>query len=135
MKTTKVVREIRVDDATQYAVGSELTCDVFAEGERVDVIGTSKGKGFQGTMKRHNFSGGPRSHGSMTHRQPASSGSTDAARTLKGTRKPGQMGHNNRTIQHLAVVRVDKDKNLLLIKGAVPGPNQGLVVVRSSVKA
>lgn len=135
VKPSKVVREVRVDDASQYEVGQELHADVFVEGERVDVIGTSKGKGFAGTMKRHNFGGGPRSHGSMTHRQPASGGATDAARTIKGTRKPGHLGHNTRTIQHLAVVRVDKERNLLLIKGAVPGPNNSFVMVRSSVKA
>ncbi|HEY3998055.1 MAG TPA: 50S ribosomal protein L3 [Candidatus Xenobia bacterium] len=135
VKAAKIVREVRVDDVGSYQVGSEVKCDLFAVGEHVDVIATSKGKGFAGAMKRHHFGGGPRSHGSMTHRQPASSGSTDGARTFKGTRKPGHLGFNQRTIQNLTVIRVDLDKNLLLVQGSVPGPNHGLVLVRNSVKA
>lgn len=129
------LREVKFDDAEAYALGAEIKADIFAEGDKVDVVGTSKGKGFQGTMKRHRFSGGPRSHGSMTHRQPASSGSTDAARTLKGTRKPGHMGHARVTAQGLTVVRVDLPRNLILIKGSIPGPVNGLVIIKNSVKA
>ena len=92
VKPTRVLREVAFDDAESLNIGQEIKVDIFQEGELVDVVGTSKGKGFQGGMKRHRFSGGPRSHGSMTHRQPASSGSTDAARTYKGTKKPGHMG-------------------------------------------
>lgn len=129
------LREVKFDDATEYALGAEITADIFTEGEIVDIVGTSKGKGFQGGIKRHRFGGGPRSHGSMTHRQPASSGSTDAARTLKGTRKPGHMGHARVTAQGLTVVRVDLPRNLILVKGSVPGPINGLVIVKNSVKA
>ncbi|MHB2018102.1 MAG: 50S ribosomal protein L3 [Candidatus Xenobia bacterium] len=134
VRTARVLGEVRVDNPETYNVGQEVTCDVFAEGDKVDVVGTSKGKGFQGAMKRHNFGGGARSHGSMTHRQPCTGGSTDAARTFKGTRKPGHMGNARTTTQGLSIVRVDKARNLLLIKGAVPGANNGLVVIKSSSK-
>lgn len=129
------LREVKFDNAAEFALGAEIKADIFAEGEKVDIVGTSKGKGFQGGIKRHRFGGGPRSHGSMTHRQPASSGSTDAARTLKGTRKPGHMGHARVTAQGLTVVRVDVPRNLILVKGSVPGPINGLVIVKNSVKA
>jgi large subunit ribosomal protein L3 len=129
------LREVKMDNSDSYEVGQEIRADIFSAGEAVDVIGVSKGKGFQGGIKRHRFGGGPASHGSMTHRQPASSGSTDAARTLKGTRKPGHLGATRVTALNLKVVRVDAERNLILVRGAVPGPNQGLVTVRASVKA
>jgi len=135
VKPARQLREIKFDDGDSYALGQEIKADLFAAGELVDVVGTSKGKGFQGGMKRHRFSGGPRSHGSMTHRQPASSGSTDAARTIKGTKKPGHMGHARVTALGLTVVRVDVPRNLILVKGSVPGPINGLVIVKNSVKA
>lgn len=135
VKASRYLREVKFDDIDAYAVGQEITADLFAEGEVVDVVGTSKGKGFQGTMKRHRFSGGPRSHGSMTHRQPASSGSTDAARTLKGTKKPGHMGDARVTAQGLTVVKVDLPRNLILVKGSVPGAANSLVILKNSVKA
>lgn len=135
VKATRYVREVKFDDYDAYQVGQEIKADLFQEGELVDVIGTSKGKGFQGGIKRHRFSGGPRSHGSMTHRQPASSGSTDAARTLKGTRKPGHMGAVRVTAQGLTVVRVDLPRNLILVKGSVPGAINSLVVLKNSTKA
>lgn len=134
VRPLRTLREIRFDNAESYGPGHEIKADIFAAGEKVDVIGTSKGKGFQGGIKRHRFGGGPRSHGSMTHRQPASSGSTDAARTFKGTRKPGHLGHVRVTAQGLTVVRVDVPRNLILVRGAVPGPINGLVIVRNSVK-
>ncbi len=128
------LREFRLQDASQYEVGHEIKVDIFEAGQKVDIVGTSKGKGFQGGMKRHNFGGGPSSHGSMSHRVPASSGSTDAARVFPGTLKPGHMGHARVTTQGLTVVRIDAERNLILVKGSVPGPNQGLVTVRTSVK-
>ncbi len=128
------LKEFRLEDASELQVGEEIKVDIFEAGQMVDVIGTSKGKGFQGGMKRHNFGGGGNSHGSMSHRVPASSGSTDAARVFPGTRKPGHMGHARVTALGLTVVRVDVDRNLILIKGSVPGPNHGLVTIRTSVK-
>lgn len=135
VKPVRLMREIKFENAAEFTLGAEIKADIFAEGEKVDIVGTSKGKGFQGGIKRHRFGGGPRSHGSMTHRQPASSGSTDAARTLRGTRKPGHMGHARVTAQGLTVVRVDVPRNLILVKGSVPGPINGLVIVKNSVKA
>lgn len=115
--------------------GQELTCSIFAAGEVVDVTSTSKGKGFQGTVKRHRFSRGPESHGSMNVRQPGSIGATDAARVFKGVRMPGQMGNVRTTVQGLKVVRVDPERNLLLLAGGVPGGKGALVLIRSSHKA
>lgn len=130
----RYLREFRVDDAGAYELGQEIKADVFACGDLVDVIGTSKGKGFQGGMKRHNFGGGGNSHGSMSHRVPASSGATDAAHVFAGTLKPGHMGSARVTTQGLTIVRVDLARNVLLIKGSVPGPNNGMITVRDSVK-
>ena len=115
-------------------VGQELKADVFAEGELVDIKGTSKGKGFQGMVKRHNFGRGPESHGSMNVRKPGSIGATNAARVFKGQRMAGHMGAGPRTVQALRVVRVDADRNLLLVRGTVPGANGSVVVVRDSTK-
>lgn len=128
------LREFRTEDTSGFEVGQEIKADIFTAGQKVDVIGTSKGKGFQGGMKRHNFGGGGNSHGSMSHRVPASSGSTDPARVFPGTRKPGHMGHARVTTLGLTVVRVDVDRNLILVRGSVPGPNNGLVTLRASVK-
>ena len=116
-------------------VGQELTADIFAEGDLVDVTSTSKGKGFQGLIKRHGFSRGPESHGSMNVRQPGSIGATDAARVFKGVRMAGQMGNVKTTVQALKVVRVDLERNLILLKGGVPGGDKALVLIRQSVKA
>ena len=126
----RVLREFRGE--TDLSVGDKITVDIFSEGDLVDVTGISKGKGFQGVVKRHHFHGGPMSHGSMVHRKPQSSGATDAARVFKGVRKPGHMGHERVTVKRLKVVRVLPEKNLLLVKGAVPGPNGGLVTVRGA---
>ena len=115
--------------------GQEVTCEQFAEGELVDVTGTSKGKGFQGMVKRHRFSRGPETHGSMNVRQPGSIGATDAARVFKGVKMAGQMGNAKTTVQGLKVVRVDLDRNLLLIGGTIPGGKGAVVVVRGSAKA
>lgn len=125
----RVVRELRVEAAGNVAVGSVLTAEVFAVGELVDVTATSKGKGFQGAMKRHHFSGQGASHGAKIHRKPASAGATDAARVFKGKRGPGQMGNARVTVRNLVVEMVDATANLLVLRGAVPGPTGGLVVV------
>jgi len=124
------VAEVR--DFNGLEAGQELKCDIFAEGERVDVIGTSKGKGFQGMVKRHRFSRGPESHGSMNVRKPGSIGATDAARVFKGVKMAGHMGAARTTVHDLRVVRVDSGRNLLLLNGSVPGPSGGVVMVRAS---
>jgi len=128
--------ELRVGDASQFQVGQEIRADVFEQGERADVIGTSKGKGFAGVYKRHNFGGAPASHGTeRKHRTPGSVGATTTpSRVLKGRKMPGRMGHERVTVLNLEVVRADPERNLLLVKGAVPGPVGGLVVVRSAVR-
>ena len=128
--------ELRVADVSQFQVGQELRADVFEQGERADVIGTSKGKGFAGVYKRHNFGGAPASHGTeRKHRTPGSVGATTTpSRVLKGRKMPGRMGHDRVTVLNLEVVRADPERNLLLVKGAVPGPVGGLVVVRSAVR-
>ncbi len=123
----RLLREIRTEDTSDYKLGDAITCDIFQPGQKVRVIGTSKGKGFQGVVKRFHFHGGDMTHGSMIHRKPQSGGATDAARTFKGTRKPGQMGNVQVTVRGLRIERVDSEKNLLLIEGAIPGANGGLV--------
>ena len=128
--------ELRVADASQFEVGQTIKADVFEQGERADVIGTSKGKGFAGVYKRHNFGGAPASHGTeRKHRTPGSVGATTTpSRVLKGRKMPGRMGHERVTVLNLEVYRADPERNLLLVKGAVPGPVGGLVVVRSAVR-
>jgi large subunit ribosomal protein L3 len=126
----RYVREIRTDDTSDYKLGDAIKCDIFQPGQRVKVTGISKGKGFQGVVKRFHFHGADMTHGSMIHRKPQSSGATDAARTFKGTRKPGQMGNKQVTVRGLRVVRVDPEKNLLLIEVAIPGANGGLVTIQ-----
>ena len=127
------VAELRDFDGLE--AGQELKCDIFAEGDLVDVVSTSKGKGFQGMVKRHNFSRGPETHGSMNVRRPGSIGATDAARVFKGVKMAGQMGNARTTVQGLKVVRVDLERNLLLVHGGVPGARGALVLLRESVKA
>ncbi len=131
----KYLRELRLEDVAPYEVGQEIKADVFAEGDLVDVSGISRGKGFAGAIKRHGFSRGPMTHGSHYQRGPGSLGAVDAARVFKGRPLPGRMGGDRVTVQKLQVVRVDKERNLLLIRGAVPGPRNGLVTVKNSVKA
>lgn len=133
----KFVREMRLENASEYNVGDTIGVDIFSAGELVDVTGTSKGKGFAGGIRRHNFARGPMGHGSKSHREPGSTGamiSGHGGRVLKGKKLPGHMGSEKVTVQRLTVVRVDADRNLLLIKGAIPGPKKGLVVVKSTVK-
>jgi large subunit ribosomal protein L3 len=115
-------------------VGSELTAEIFKAGELVDLTSTSKGKGFQGLIKRHKFSRGPESHGSMNVRQPGAIGATDAARVFKGVRMSGQMGNERVTARAYKVVRVDVERNLLMVKGGVPGAKGAIVLVKESTK-
>ncbi len=132
----KYLREFRVDSIEGVNVGDEIKADVFAEGDKVDIQGTSKGKGFQGVIKRHGQSRGPMGHGSMYHRRPGSMGSTTTpGRVQKGKRLPGHMGVETITIQNLEVVKVDLDKNLILVKGSVPGAKGAILKIKSSVKA
>lgn len=134
--TKRYLREFKLEDAMSYEVGQELKADVFAEGEKVDVSGVSKGKGFQGTIKRFNAHRGPMKHGSKFHRSPGSMGaSSSPSRTLKGKKLPGHMGSENTTVQNLEVIRVDVDKNVILVKGGVPGIRGSLVMIKDSVKA
>ncbi len=131
------LREIKANDISEFSVGQVLNADVFAEGEVVDVTGTSKGRGFQGGVKRHGFAGGPKTHGqSDRHRAPGSIGSSATpGRVFKGMRMAGHMGNDRVTVQNLKVIRVDTERNLLLIEGSVPGPNQGLLIIRRAVKS
>jgi large subunit ribosomal protein L3 len=129
----RVLREFRANDTKGFEIGQEIKASIFEAGQYVDVVGTSIGKGFAGGIKRHHFNGGPKTHGSMSHRKPCSGGATDAARTIKGTRKPGHMGNERVTAQGLKVVRVDGDKNLIIVKGAVPGAKKGLLMIKESV--
>jgi large subunit ribosomal protein L3 len=125
----RALGELRLTDCDQYQVGQMLRADLFKPGERVDIRGVSKGKGFAGVQKRYGWHGGPATHGSMSHRRPAAGGPTDPARVFPGTGKPGHMGAARVTVKDLEVVRVDVERNLLLVKGAVPGAPGGLVWV------
>jgi len=134
--TFAALRELKLDNADAYAVGDVLTAELFASGDIVDVTGTSVGKGFQGVVKRWGFKGGRASHGSRCHRAPGSIGcSATPSRVFKGKKMPGQMGNQRVTIQKLQVVRVDAADNLILIKGSIPGSDNGIVLIKSSVKA
>ena len=133
-KTFKFVKEIRLSTGDNYDLGQEIKADLFNEGEYVDVTGTSKGKGFAGVIKRWNFNRAPMAHGSMYHRRTGSLGATDPARVFKGRRLPGRLGGVQTTIQGLEVIKVDSGRNILLIKGAVPGANGSFVVVKETVK-
>ena len=132
----KHLREFRVSDVADVTVGSEVKADVFEAGDKIDVQGTSKGKGFQGVIKRHGQSRGPMGHGSMYHRRPGSMGSTSTpGRVFKGKKLPGHMGVQTVTIQNLDVVKVDLDKNVILVKGSVPGPKGAILKIRKTVKS
>lgn len=130
----RYVREIRGVNMQDYEVGQELKADIFTEGEYVDVTGTSKGKGFQGVIKRHGQSIGPMTHGSRYHRGPGSMGSIQANRVPKGKKLPGHMGHETVTLQNLQIVKIDADRNVLLVKGSIPGPTNSYVNVHASFK-
>ena len=131
----RYVREIRNANLDEYEVGQEISVEVFQAGDKIDVTGTSKGKGFQGSIKRHNFATGAMTHGSRFHRGSGSMGSMDGGRVFKGKKLPGQMGAEQVTIQNLEIVNVDTEKNLLLIKGNVPGAKKSFVKVTSAIKA
>lgn len=134
--TLRHLREFRAKDASEYRPGQKITVEVFAPGDHVDVVGTSKGRGFAGGVKRHGFGGGPKTHGqSDRHRAPGSvSSGTTPGRVWKGKRMAGHMGNQRVTAQNLTVVRVDAERNLLVVKGPVPGPRNGLVVVKEARK-
>ena len=130
------LKEFRLEDCSTYEVGQEITVNVFVAGEKIDVSGVSKGKGFQGVIKRWNANRGPMTHGSKFHRAVGSMGaSSDPSKTFKNKHMPGHMGAVNTTVQNLEVVKIIAEKNLILIKGGIPGPNKGTVVIRNAVKA
>ncbi|WP_080849042.1 50S ribosomal protein L3 [Cytobacillus gottheilii] len=131
----RFVREFRDVNLAEYEVGQEVKVEIFAEGETVDVTGISKGKGFQGAIKRHGQSRGPMAHGSRYHRRPGSMGPVAPNRVFKGKLLPGRMGGEQITVQNLEIVKVDAERNLLLIKGNVPGPRKALLKIKSAVKA
>ncbi|MDW7667278.1 MAG: 50S ribosomal protein L3 [Bacillota bacterium] len=131
VENKRMLKEFRIDNPEEFEIGQEIKVDLFEEGEIVDVEGTSKGKGFQGSIKRHNHSRGPETHGSKYHRAVGSLGaSAHPARVFKNKKLPGHMGHEKVTVKNLEIVKVDLEKNLLLIKGAVPGPKKGTVIIR-----
>lgn len=132
----KHLKEFRVDAVEEFTVGQEIKADLFAAGEKIDVTGTSKGKGFQGPIKRHGQSRGPESHGSRYHRSPGSMGACSfPGRVFKNKKLAGHMGSVKVTVQNLEVVRVDADKNLILVKGAIPGPKGSMVTIKEAVKS
>ena len=131
----RFLKEFKFENAAEYTVGQEIKADIFAEGDKIDATGTSKGKGFQGAIKRHGLSRGPMKHGSKYHRHAGSNGpATTPGRVFKGKHMPGQMGNVKVTVQNLEVVKVDVTNNLLLVKGAVPGPKKALLVLKETVK-
>ena len=130
----RFLREIRGVDVSNYSLGQEIKADVFTEGEMVDVTGTSKGKGFQGVIKRHNQSRGPMGHGSQYHRGVGSMGTMLPMRVLPGKKLPGHMGSEQVTVQNLEIVQIDLENNVILVKGNVPGPKKSLVLIKTAVK-
>lgn len=135
IKPLRYIKEFRVKDIDAYEIGQELKADQFNPGDVVDVVGTSKGKGFAGAVKRHNFARGSMGHGSKYHRRPGSLAAKGPARVFKGRKLPGHLGAERVTVQGLKVVKVYPDRNLILIKGSIPGPRKGLVIIKDSVKA
>lgn len=131
----RYIREFKLENAADYKLTDEIKADIFAAGDKVDATAISKGKGFQGAIKRHGQHRGPMTHGSKFHRHAGSNGSaSDPSRVFKGKKMPGQMGNKQITIQNLEVVRVDAEKNVILVKGSVPGPRKALVTLKESVK-
>ena len=132
----RFVREFRLDNAEEYSVKDEIKADIFAAGDKIDATAVSKGKGFQGAIKRHGQSRGPMAHGSKYHRHAGSNGAcSDPSKVFKGKKMPGHMGSKRVTVQNLEVVKVDAEDNLILVKGAVPGPKKSLVTIKETVKA
>lgn len=135
VKPLRFIREFRVENADTFEIGQNIQADTFEAGEVVDVVGTSKGKGFAGGVKRHNFARGSMGHGSKYHRRPGSLAAKGPARVFKGRKLPGRLGGERVTVQGLKVVKVYPERNLILIKGSIPGPKRGLVTIKNSVKA
>ena len=132
----RFVREFRFENAEEYTVGQEIKADIFAAGDKIDATATSKGKGYAGGIKRHGLKSGPSAHGSKYHRHAGSNGmASDPSKVFKGKKMLGQMGAERVTIQNLEIVKVDADQNIILVKGAVPGPKKSLVMLKESVKA
>ena len=132
----RYVREFKFENASEYELGQEIKADIFAAGDKIDATAISKGKGFQGAIKRHNQSRGPMAHGSKYHRHAGSNGAcSDPSKVFKGKHMAGHMGHEQVTVQNLEIVRVDAENNLLLVKGAVPGPKKSLVTIKETVKS
>ena len=132
----RFVKEFKFENAEEYTLAQEIKADIFEAGDKIDATAISKGKGFQGAIKRHNQSRGPMTHGSKFHRHAGSNGAaSDPSKVFKGKKMPGQMGNKKITIQNLEVVRVDAEKNLLLVKGSVPGPKKSLVTIKETVKS
>ena len=132
----RYVRELKLEDAESYEPGQEIKVDVFEAGDKIDASAISKGKGFQGAIRRHGLHRGPMAHGSKYHRHAGSNGAcSDPSRVFKGKKMPGHMGNKKVTVQNLEIVRVDTENNLLLVKGAVPGPRKGLVTIKETVKS
>ncbi|MCM8818713.1 MAG: 50S ribosomal protein L3 [Candidatus Omnitrophica bacterium] len=132
----KILKEFRLneDEIKNYKIGDRVTVEIFKEGDYVDITGKSIGKGFQGVVKRHGFHGGPATHGSMSHRAPGSIGSTAPQRVLKGRRMAGHMGNEKVTIQNLQIVKILKDENIMMIKGAIPGSSNSYVIIKKAIK-
>ncbi|WP_313134914.1 50S ribosomal protein L3 [Anaerocolumna sp.] len=132
----KYLKEFKFENAADFTVGQEIKVDIFVEGDKIDATGTSKGKGFQGAIKRHGQSRGPMAHGSKFHRHAGSSGAaTSPGRVFKGKKMPGQMGNVKVTVQNLEVVKIDTENNVILVKGSVPGPKKAMVILKQSVKS
>ncbi len=132
----RYLKEFKFDNSEEYAVGQEIKADIFAEGDKIDATAKSKGKGFQGAIKRHNQSRGPMAHGSKFHRHAGSNGAcSDPSKVFKGKHMPGHMGAVRVTTQNLEIVRIDVENNLILVKGAIPGPKKSTVMLKESVKA
>lgn len=137
VEPVKFIREVRLEDVSEYKAGDVISVDIFSAGDLVDITGTSKGKGFAGGIKRHNFARGPMGHGSKSHREPGSTGamiSGHGGRVLKGKKLPGRMGGVKTTVQRLSVVRVDAERNLILVKGGIPGAKNSFVIIKETVK-
>ena len=132
----RYLRELKFENAAEYTVGQEIKADIFAQGDKIDAVGTTKGKGFQGAIKRHGLSRGPMGHGSKYHRHAGSNGpATTPGRVFKGKHMPGHMGHVRATVQNLEIVKVDVENNVILVKGAVPGPKKALILLKETVKS
>ena len=135
IKPVKFLREFRVENSADFKVGQEIKADIFNVGDKVDVTGISKGKGFAGPMEKHGFGRGPETHGSRYHRRTGSLGAVGPQRVFKGSKLPGRMGTDRITVQNLQVVKVDAERDIILVKGAVPGPNKALLTIKTSVKS